>query len=30
VVVGEFHSGANWIVKGESNKTNGWLKLEMR
>jgi len=29
VVVGEFHSGANWIVKGESNKTNGWLKLEM-
>ena len=29
VVVGEFHSGANWIVKGESNQTNGWLKLEM-
>ena len=29
VAVGEFHSGANWIVKGESNKTNGWLKLEM-
>jgi hypothetical protein len=30
VVVGEFHTGANWIVKGESNNTNGWLKLEMR
>jgi hypothetical protein len=29
VAVGEFHSGANWIVKGESNTTNGWLKLEM-
>jgi hypothetical protein len=29
VVVGEFHAGANWIVKGESNQTNGWLKLEM-
>ena len=30
VVVGQFFAGANWIVKGESNKTNGWLKLEMR
>jgi hypothetical protein len=30
VVVGQFFPGANWIVKGESNKTNGWLKLEMR
>jgi hypothetical protein len=30
VVVREFHAGANWIVKGESNNTNGWLKLEMR
>jgi hypothetical protein len=30
VVVGEFHAGANWVVKGEGNKTNGWLKLEMR
>jgi hypothetical protein len=29
VVAGEFRSGANWIVKGESNQTNGWLKLEM-
>ncbi|MGZ8391528.1 MAG: hypothetical protein ACXWWK_01660 [Gemmatimonadales bacterium] len=29
-VVGQFITGANWIVKGESNKTNGWLKLEMR
>jgi hypothetical protein len=30
VVVGQFRSGANWIVKGESNVTNGWIKLEMR
>ena len=28
--VGEYHSGANWIVRGESNVTNGWLKLQMR
>jgi len=30
VVVSQFYPGANWIVKGENNKTNGWLKLEMR
>jgi hypothetical protein len=30
VVAGEFHTGANWIVKGESNATNGWLKLQMQ
>ncbi|MGH7499796.1 MAG: hypothetical protein ACREL3_13210 [Gemmatimonadales bacterium] len=30
VVAGEFYPGANWIVKGESNATNGWLKLQMR
>ena len=30
VVTGEFHTGANWIVKGENNATNGWLKLQMR
>jgi len=29
-VVGEFHSGANWIVKGAMNVTNGWINLEMR
>jgi predicted small lipoprotein YifL len=29
-VVGEFHAGANWIVRGESNVTNGWLKLQMK
>jgi hypothetical protein len=28
-VAGEFHSGSNWIVKGASNVTNGWIKLEM-
>jgi hypothetical protein len=30
VVVGQFYAGANWVVKGESDKTNGWIKLEMR
>lgn len=30
VVVGQFYSGANWIIKGEKNVTNGWIKLEMR
>jgi hypothetical protein len=30
VVAEQFFAGANWVVKGESNKTNGWLKLEMR
>jgi hypothetical protein len=29
-VAGEYHTGADWIVKGESNVTNGWIKLEMR
>ena len=29
-MVGEYHAGANWIVRGESNVTNGWLKLQMR
>jgi hypothetical protein len=30
VVVGVSYPGANWIIKGESNVTNGWIKLEMR
>jgi hypothetical protein len=30
VVVGQTYPGANWILKGERNLTNGWLKLEMR
>jgi hypothetical protein len=30
VVTGEVHSGFNWTVKGESNVTNGWIKLQMR
>jgi hypothetical protein len=30
VVVGVSYPGANWIFKGESNVTNGWIKLEMR
>jgi len=29
-VIGEYHAGANWIVRGDGNVTNGWLKLEMR
>ncbi|HEY6074184.1 MAG TPA: hypothetical protein VIV15_12550, partial [Anaerolineales bacterium] len=30
VVVGQFYPGANWIVKGGGNVTNGWIKLQMR
>lgn len=30
VVVGRFYAGANWILKGENNVTNGWIKLEMK
>lgn len=30
VVANEFHAGSNWVVRGENNVTNGWLKLEMR
>lgn len=29
VVVGKSYPGANWIVKGRNNVTNGWLKLQM-
>ena len=29
-VVGQFYTGANWIIKGENNVTNGWVKLVMR
>jgi hypothetical protein len=29
-VVGEYHTGANWVVRGDNNVTNGWLKLQMR
>lgn len=28
-VVGKYYSGANWIIKGENNITNGWIKLVM-
>jgi hypothetical protein len=30
VVVGVSYPGANWIIKGDNNVTNGWIKLEMR
>ena len=29
-VVGQYYSGANWIIKGENNVTTGWIKLVMR
>lgn len=29
-VIGQYYPGANWIIKGENNVTNGWLKLDMR
>jgi len=30
VITGEYHAGFDWIVKGEDNVTNGWIKLEMK
>ena len=30
LVVGQTYPGANWIIKGDKNVTNGWIKLEMR
>jgi hypothetical protein len=30
VVTGQVYPGANWIVKGNNNVTNGWIKLGMR
>ena len=30
VVVGISYPGYNWIVKGESNATNGWINLGMK
>jgi hypothetical protein len=29
-VVGESYPNSNWIVKGDGNKTNGWIKLVMK
>jgi hypothetical protein len=29
-VVGEFYPGSNWVVKGEYNKTNGWINMIMK
>lgn len=29
-VVGQYYPGANWIIKGEKNVTNGWIKLVMK
>jgi hypothetical protein len=30
VVAGQYYSGANWVIKGANNATNGWVKLELR
>jgi hypothetical protein len=30
VIVGEYHPGFNWIVKGNENVTNGWINLGMK
>jgi hypothetical protein len=30
VIVAEYHTGFNWIVKGDDNVTNGWINLEMK
>jgi hypothetical protein len=29
-LTGESHPGYNWVVKGDANKTNGWLSLKMQ
>jgi hypothetical protein len=29
-VVGESYLNGNWIIKGDNNKTNGWIKLVMK
>jgi hypothetical protein len=29
-VVGESYPNANWVIKGENNRTNGWIKLVMK
>ena len=29
-VVGEVYPNANWVVKGDGNKTNGWVRLAMK
>jgi hypothetical protein len=28
-VVGEFHTGFNWVLRADGNVTNGWINLEM-
>jgi hypothetical protein len=29
-VVGESHPNSNWIIKGDANRTNGWIRLVMK
>lgn len=26
----EFHTGYNWVIRGENNVTNGWINLQMQ
>jgi hypothetical protein len=30
VIAGQAPPGYNWIVKGDNNATNGWIKLAMQ
>jgi hypothetical protein len=30
IVVGESYPNSNWIIKGDNNKTNGWIRLVMK
>jgi hypothetical protein len=29
-VVGEAYANANWVIKGDGNRTNGWVRLVMK
>ena len=29
-VVGEVYPNANWVIKGDGNSTNGWIRLVMK
>ncbi len=30
VVVGEFHTGYNWVLRADNDVTNGWIALQMK
>jgi hypothetical protein len=29
-VAGESHPNSNWVIKGDGNRTNGWIRLVMK